>query len=576
MKIDKLLARLSESADPLVRAYISDITRGSIMSEEEIQFLARKRSRRVRDQLVKGMLPYVVSIAYSYRNRGVPLIDLISAGNIGVIAAIDHYDPSERVYFKKYAFFWIRQSILQDIEDERFLHIPINIRSHAQKVHDFSSRYYQEHGMLPDRKAIALELELQPFEIAGALFSDRDLFPLESLPEWESYGDLMVERTGDEDETLLRMERELDRNSFWQAVYHVVLPITITDMHLDMVAEYYGMSDQPQSIINLSSLADEHGYTRERARQILDKVHKIVRTRPTVWKYLSHYADLPVSEHSVMQLFQENSEALEKEDQPVPAIRERKRRSHKEVQLYLNSRAAKAAKTPKRELGITTIDPNDDPVVAKHQKFYDDVTRAMTKLYKSGFISLKECWELSTDDGYRLFNELIQWKVATRMSPSWLVAHNRTLENTLTERLKAARIESRIKDIPRDTVPQQKQGGEQDSPRQRQYTPPATHKAIPAAQRDNRTASSSPQPHVSTSCRKAMMKLQQDGSLSLDTCRKIFYDGDAVFDKLLALRVAYQPSSGMLYPRSDALMLMLKKVDPNHSKNRRDTGHHQE
>ena len=104
--------------DTALTLYLRDIEKIPLITREEEYDLALKAKSGdsyARERLVNGNLRFVVSIAKQFQNRGLPLIDLISEGNIGLLTAIDKFEPEKGYHFISYAVWWIRQSILKEI-----------------------------------------------------------------------------------------------------------------------------------------------------------------------------------------------------------------------------------------------------------------------------------------------------------------------------------------------------------------------------------------------------------------------------------------------------------------------------
>ena len=111
-------------------SYLGEIANSNPLSSTEEVDLARKikdGDEAARNALVEANLRFVVSVAKEYQNRGVPLADLISAGNMGLITAAERFDENKGFKFISYAVWWIRQAILQTLaEQSRTVRLPLN------------------------------------------------------------------------------------------------------------------------------------------------------------------------------------------------------------------------------------------------------------------------------------------------------------------------------------------------------------------------------------------------------------------------------------------------------------------
>ncbi|MDD4007830.1 MAG: sigma-70 family RNA polymerase sigma factor, partial [Sphaerochaetaceae bacterium] len=112
----KMLDNVSASQSDVnfLSMYLKEIDRIPLLSRDEEYELAKKASKgdlAARNKLVEANLRFVISIAKQYQNRGIPLSDLVNEGNIGLMTAVDKFDPDKGYHFISYAVWWIRQAI---------------------------------------------------------------------------------------------------------------------------------------------------------------------------------------------------------------------------------------------------------------------------------------------------------------------------------------------------------------------------------------------------------------------------------------------------------------------------------
>src|SRR5215472_452207 len=149
--------------DDSVKQYLKEIGMYPLLSAEQELFLAERISRgdlRARKHLIEANLRLVVSIAKRYSNQGLPLLDLIQEGNIGLMRATQKFDYKRGFRFSTYATWWIRQAISRAIaEHSRSIHIPVHVVELIYKIKRVARRLYQEQGIEPLPEQVAEELD---------------------------------------------------------------------------------------------------------------------------------------------------------------------------------------------------------------------------------------------------------------------------------------------------------------------------------------------------------------------------------------------------------------------------------
>lgn len=156
-----------------ISEYMNDILFYPLLTSEEeknIAQRARKGDREAHDKLVTSNLRLVVKIAKKYDNLGIPMLDLIQEGNVGLIRAVEKFDPEKNIRFSTYASFWIKQSILKYINSSRgLIRFPMYIYDSLSKVNKFIQEYKNKDATFPSIEEICESLAMNKKEIKRCL-----------------------------------------------------------------------------------------------------------------------------------------------------------------------------------------------------------------------------------------------------------------------------------------------------------------------------------------------------------------------------------------------------------------------
>lgn len=255
-----------------IKQYIKDIRKIPVIShdrEDEIfkvlkKTTDKKEREKLLNELVLGNLRFVISVAKSYQNQGMDIMDLISEGNIGLIKAAEKFDPQSTVKFISYAVWWIRQSIIASLnENARTIRLPSNVVQDAQK---------QKRLEYEDNLAVNDDVEQTNFSLpfCVGLFSEVN-------EEGDQLIDTIPNINADNPEDACNDAEEIKRR--------VNLMLSILDDREKVIIEkYYGLTGIES---NLDDLGEEFGCTKERIRQLKDKAIKKLRNESfMLLKYL--------------------------------------------------------------------------------------------------------------------------------------------------------------------------------------------------------------------------------------------------------------------------------------------------
>jgi RNA polymerase primary sigma factor len=157
-----------ESKDSL-NSYLCDVRRFDLLTYAEETDLARQAvagNELARHKLIESNLRLVIAIARHYNNSGVPLVDLIQEGNLGLIRAAEKFDYQRGYHFGTYATWWIRQAVSRAVEDQsRLIHLPEHVATRLRKVRRISAQLSQESGLDPLPEQIAEACQTDPEEV---------------------------------------------------------------------------------------------------------------------------------------------------------------------------------------------------------------------------------------------------------------------------------------------------------------------------------------------------------------------------------------------------------------------------
>lgn len=256
-----------EFVDDITRTYLNEIGATPLLKREEelsLSRAARAGDFNSRQRMIAANLRLVVNIAKRYQNRGVPLDDLIEEGNLGLIRALDKFDPELGFRFSTYATWWIRQNIEQGIMNQSRT---IRVSTHVLKKLNVVLRALRRvdadgetagHG---EMKAVASLLDKSVDEVRQVLkFNDRTISldaPLDAIPELTVGDSLADEHAVSPEEVIAQAETER-QVAGWVAL--------LTEKQRLVIERRYGFNGQEAS--TLADLANELGVTRERVRQI--------------------------------------------------------------------------------------------------------------------------------------------------------------------------------------------------------------------------------------------------------------------------------------------------------------------
>ena len=261
-----------------VKLYLKSIGGVPLLTAEEEKDLAVRilqGDQKAKDHLIIANLRLVVSIAKHYLGRGMPLLDLIEEGNMGLMKAVEKFEYKKGFKFSTYATWWIRQAITRAIADQaRTIRIPVHMVETINKITRVQRQLTQELGREPTPEEISKKMD-------GAMSPDRireiQRIALEPVSLESPIGEEDDSHLGDfvEDKESLTPTEYTSKAMIREALYDVMS--TLTPREERVLILRYGLNDnKPRT---LEEVGKEFGVTRERIRQIEAKAIKKLKHR---------------------------------------------------------------------------------------------------------------------------------------------------------------------------------------------------------------------------------------------------------------------------------------------------------
>jgi RNA polymerase primary sigma factor len=272
------VAREGEMEAPVLLAkYLDRIGEGDLLTHEEeidLSKRAKQGDARARQRLIEKNLRLVVSVAKKYRGYGLPFEDLIQEGNIGLMKAVEKFDPDRGFRFSTYATWWIRQAVQRAVADKgRTIRVPVHMTEKIRKMARTRSELALELEREPTEEEVAERLGWTEEEIKEACSVVPDATSLQWTPgpgeESAELGDFLEdERVSDIPDTVMR---EMDIIEVREAVRR--LPVR----YGYVLVKRYGLDEREPA--TLAELGGELGISRERVRQMQREAERILRAR---------------------------------------------------------------------------------------------------------------------------------------------------------------------------------------------------------------------------------------------------------------------------------------------------------
>lgn len=253
--------------DDSIGKYFKDVRKSRILTPLQEVELAKKIKNgddKAMHELVQANLKFVISVAKEYQGQGLPLSDLINEGNYGLIKAATRFDHKRGFRFISYAVWWVRQSIIQGLNDNaRIVRLPANVINKISYLNKEIAKFEYEN----EREPVFGEIKDKDKDTSSMLYFPKCASLNETINE---EGDELIQliASGVEEEELIIDNRVKDQINKTLSI--------LDDREREIIESYFGINTQCEAM-TLEAIGEKYGLTKERIRQIKEKALRKLR-----------------------------------------------------------------------------------------------------------------------------------------------------------------------------------------------------------------------------------------------------------------------------------------------------------
>ena len=280
MKTKKTVASAKTSGEDknILHLYLSELSRLPLLSKAEEEKYARQAAMgnaAARERLINANLRFVISLAKKYQGKGLPLEDLISEGNVGLMNAVDHFDVSRGYRFITYAVWWIRQAIIRALQEKvRMIRLPSNKANELLLIDKTRDLIQRDSGWTPEKeiREIAAFLEMPMDKTADLVQLSLDTVSIDDLAIKDNDSVTVKDLITDDASST---PDEYAINSTLRDELEDLMSNCLEERSAEIIRCRFGLGDTtPQT---LKEIGSQLNLSRERVRQI--EIHALKRLR---------------------------------------------------------------------------------------------------------------------------------------------------------------------------------------------------------------------------------------------------------------------------------------------------------
>jgi RNA polymerase primary sigma factor len=255
-------------SDKALQNYLNEISKYKALPrelEQELSVKAKNGDMEALNRLIQSNLKFVVKIASRYQNRGLSLSELISEGNIGLLKAIEKFEPEKDIKLISYAIWWIKQRIMLAISEKNSLiRVPLGKSSQASRIRAISDRMFTKTGQSPTDEELGELMAVDPKMIDQLRTNVIDTLSIDELTMTSSNQEVNI-GANLEDKATLDPQTLYYRDRLKKKLNKAIE--NLEDREAEIIRTYYGINKQ-QKARNFAQIAEKMGLSRERVRQI--------------------------------------------------------------------------------------------------------------------------------------------------------------------------------------------------------------------------------------------------------------------------------------------------------------------